>query len=64
MTFNQHHARCLAKTVGNKPNGCALADTCQRHVAIRQQPPGDQQPVIERVCSELETDYYIPLEAA
>lgn len=45
-------ARCLAKTPAGKPNGCAKADRCQRHVVISSDRP-DASPRIEpRLCGD------------
>jgi hypothetical protein len=57
-------ARCLGKTPDGQPNGCELAYTCKRHLAIRTDHFGGLFHVMPRMCSEGARLQYIPTEDA
>lgn len=58
----QDEPRCLGKTPEGKPNGCAMAYQCQRHLAIYSDPIALDIRVAGRICQPTIFNAYLPVD--
>lgn len=55
--------RCLAHDEDGKPNGCARADSCHRHLALRGPAIVGTGFLLERACTDDLMIHFIPVPA-